>query len=261
MTSLLRFSSALLGILFAVPVTAWLTLICADFIGLDDCLRPQSGWVMFSVVVAFALTAPPAFYAWPDDLRNGKALLREGARAALLAFALFAVLFLLGARPFFQWLGLPSIMLPVAAGNIAPLLACPLMYLSYRICRALLQRPEPAAPAPKAMNIFGWLALLFILTVVFHPWLTGGRPLLFDGRNTLLCAVWVFLSLRYVLLIRGESGFVPAWGMLCPFCAFRLGSILPGASPLELAVAVLILLLALASSLCLLHPESRRWLC
>jgi len=261
MIPLLRFSSALLAIMLAVPAVAWLLLICADFVGLDDCLHPQGGWLTFAAVVALAITVPPALYAWPDDLRNGKALLREGARAALLSFALFAVLFLLGARPFFHWLDLPGIMIPIAAGNIAPLLACPAMFLSYRICRALLQRPGPASPAPASMHIFGWLALLFVLSVAFHPWMTEGRSLLFTDRVSLLCAAWVFVALRQVLLVRGEGGFAPAWGMLCLLCAFRLGTTLPGASAMELLAASIILGLALSSSFCLLHPESRRWLC
>ncbi len=259
MISVLRFCAALAAAALCIPAAGWLTLICADFIGFDDCLSPRPGWVMFSVVSTCALALPPALHMWPDTSRAPKELLREGLRAVLLAFALFAVIFLAGARPFFAWLAVPAPMTAVAASSLAPLFACPLAYASYRIARALVPIPAPEAPAPRPMRFFGRLSLILAALIIFHPWLTGGTPLLFVSRLGLFGAAWLILALRHVLLVHGEMGFIPLWGGFCMFCAFQLGTALPYLNVVELSLSSMLVLVAAGSCFCLLHSENRRW--
>ncbi|MBR5881879.1 MAG: hypothetical protein IKY97_00120, partial [Mailhella sp.] len=106
--TVLRFAAALILAALCVPAAGWLTLVCADFAGLDDCLSPRPGWMMFAAVSALAITLPPALHVWPDFSRSPRKLACEGQRAALFSFALFAVAFLAGARPLFQWMNVPA---------------------------------------------------------------------------------------------------------------------------------------------------------
>ena len=143
MLALLRFGAALLLALFCIPAFGWLLLVCADFVGLDDCLAPRPGWVMFSWVSAAALALPPALHAWPDLSRPASTLTKESLRATLLSFALFALIILAGARPFFDRMNLPTAITGMVAGNLSLTFACPLAFLSYTLCRKLLPRPAP----------------------------------------------------------------------------------------------------------------------
>ena len=250
--------------LAAIPFVGWLILICADFLSLEDCLSPQAGWTAFAFLSALSLVLPPALYAWPDLTRAIRVLVKETARAVLFAFSLFAVLFLLFARPFFQWLALPDIMLPMAALSLAPLLSCPLLYISYKTVSLLLPRPGPDAPAPLPMRMFGALSLAFIIAMACLPFLlpkTSAMQTLHAGSLDVLCAAWRFLALRYVLLSCGNAGFVPAWGGCCLLVVLDMARVLPGAGAGELAVMTVLFCLILASSVCLLLPSSRRWLC
>ena len=97
MSTVLRFAAALALAALCVPAAGWLTLVCADFAGLDDCLSPRPGWMMFAAVSALAIALPPALHAWPDFSRTPRELVRESLRSALFSFALFASAFLAGA--------------------------------------------------------------------------------------------------------------------------------------------------------------------
>lgn len=259
MISLLRFSFALLLAFLTVPVTGWLTLVCADFIGLADCTAPEPGWMLFAAQTALALSLPPALYLWTDETHCGSAVLREGLRALLLSFALFAVLFLALVHPLARWLDLPPFMLASAMGRLAPLLACPLILLSHRIVYALMPRPEPESPAPRSMIWFSRLSLALIILVAAHPFLTDG-VLIFSGKFNFLSVVWILLALRYLLADRGEAGFAPAWGALCLLCAIELFLSFPFGAVVEFAVAAALLALSLGSTFCLLCRASRFWL-
>lgn len=260
MTAVLRVVAALLLAALSSTVAGWLLLVCADFSGFEDCLWPRTGWAMFAAVSALALTLPPALHAWPDLSRQPRELIRESLRASLLSFALFAILFLAGSRFFFEWMKVPHPMTGIIASNLSLTLACPLAFLSYTVSRKLLPRPAPDEPEPRTMRLFGWLALGFLTLAAIQPWMTGGASLLFSSRLSLICAAWLVLSLRMVLLDHGEAGFVPMWGAFCLICSFRIGSAIPYARAVDIAVGIVLLTIAAWSCFCLLHKESREWL-
>lgn len=261
MMTVLRFAAALALAALCVPAAGWLLLVCADFAGLGDCLSPRPGWMMFAAVSALAIALPPALHAWPDFSRSPRELMRESLRAALFSFALFALAILAGARPLFTWMNVPAPMTDMVAANLSLTFSCPLAYISYSISRALLPRPAPEQPAPPSMKLFGWLALALILLSAAQPWLTGGEPLLFSSRLSLLCAAWLIFALRMALLSHGEAGFVPMWGGICLLFAIGLGRAVHSAGTADLAIAAFLLLLAALSCACLLRRESRFWLC
>ena len=261
MLPILRFGAALLLASLCVPAAAWLLLVCADLVGLDDCLSPRPGWRMFAVVSSLALALPPALHAWPDHSRPSRELIQESLRAVLFSFSIFALIFLAGARPLFDWMKLPPLMTGMAAANLSLTFSCPLTFLSYCLSRRLLPRPAPELPAPPAMRRFGWLALGFIVLAAAQPWITGGEALLFPDTLSLVCAAWLVLALRMALAEHGEAGFVPMWGGLCLILSFRLGLSLPFSEPADFAVGILLLILAVWSCVCLLRKESREWLC
>lgn len=256
----LRFSAAVLIALAAVPVVGWLLLVCADFLGLEDSLSPQPGWIVFVLFQGAATTLPPAFHTWPDVSRRPRQLLREGARAALLSFALFGACFLLLARPMLDQLGLPDVMIPMIMVWLAGPTACPLAMFSYMTSRFLLPRPEPDTPAPRAILIFSRLSLLFVILLAIHPFLLEHGAVLFPDKVAMFCGAWIFLALRHVIVDRGNAGFIPAWGALCLLSAFGLGLDFPGIQARELAVMLVFLTLMITSCFFLIHPDSRRWL-
>jgi hypothetical protein len=261
MLALLRFGVALLVALLCLPAFSWLLLVCADFAGLEDSLAPRAGWIMFSSVSAAALVLPPALHAWPDLSRPAGVLIPEGLRASLLSFALFALVFLAGARPLFEWMKLPAPITGMVAGNLSLTFACPLVFLSYTVCRSLLPRPAPEEGTPAPMYRFGWLSLGILALLVLQPWLTGNEPLLFSSKVELLCAAWIIFALRMALHDHANAGFVPVWGALCLVLMFRLGSSLPFAQAPDLALGGVLMLLLVWSCACLLRRESRDWLC
>ena len=259
-----RFFSLFALTLAAIPLSGWLLLVCADFLSLTDCLHPQPGWTVFALIAALSLTLPPALHSWPDHGRPLPDLLRETARAILLSFSAFALLFLVGTRPLFQWIGLPDIMLPTAVVFLAPLVSCPLQYLSYKISVALLPRPGPSAPRPHSMQAFGILAFILLFVLLCHSFILPGEPsapIIHAGRQNMIAAAWRFFALRYVIVSCGNAGFVPAWGGCCLISLLEILRSLPGAGTLELAFMALFFALMTASCVCLLLPSSRRWLC
>lgn len=263
MSLLPRFFSLFVLALTAIPFVGWLVLICADFLSLDDCLSPQPGWLAFALITSLSLTLPPVLHGWPDETRPLRDIVKETARAMLFSFALFALVFFAGARPFFQWLGLPSIMLPMTALFLAPLLSCPLLYISYKTAVALLPRPGPDAPRPLAVRAFGVLSLLLLLVLIFHGALLPGdhpAPLIHSNRAGMIAAAWRFFALRHVLFVCGNAGFVPAWGGCCLISVLDMMRALPEAGAVELMILAVLFTLMTASCACLLLPTSRRWL-
>ena len=246
--------------LCAIPA-GWLLLVCVELAGFDSSLLPRSGWTMFAAFGALAVTLPPALHAWPDDERPLAEILREVLRAALISFALSAVAFLAGMRPLARFLALPDIMMAPAAAMFAPLVASLLACLSATVCRALLPRPGPEEDAPPSMRRFGWVSLAALVLLLLHPWIIGVHTSLFPGRllyPAFLCAI---VALRHSLIGHGSAGMIPAWSGVCLLLAFRVGTLLPEADGTALAYCAALLLLIVASCFCLLHRESRRWLC
>lgn len=259
---ILRFFALFMLTLAAIPSAGWLVLICADFLSLDDCLAPQPGWTAFALIIALSLILPPALHGWPDHTRPLRDVVRETARAMLFSLSLFAVFFLIGARPLFQWFRVPELMLPMAAAFLAPLISCPLLYVSYKIAVVLLPRPGPSEPRPRGMQAFGALSLIFLLVLILHAFvLPGALPAVHAGRQNLIAAAWRFFALRHVLAACGNAGFAPAWGGCCLVLVLNMAQDLPGTGPAGLAVMALLLALMLASCACLLLPSSRKWLC
>lgn len=259
-----RFFSLLLLALTAIPFAGWLVLICADFLSLEDCLSPQSGWTAFALITALSLVLPPVLHGWPDHTRSLRDIVRETARAILFSFALFALFFLPGARPFFQWIGVSELMLPTAALFLAPLISCPLLYISYKTAAALLPRPGPASPRPGTIRAFSTLSLIFLLLLVLHGFALPGEspaPLIYHGSQSMIAAAWRFFALRHVLAVCGNAGFVPAWGGCCIISLLEIIRALPGAGAAELMVLAVLFVLMAASCVCLLLPSSRKWLC
>lgn len=261
MNPVLRFCFLLLVALLCCVPAGWLLLVCAELTGFDSCLAPRPGWIMFSAFCALATLLPPVLHAWPDESRPLSELVREALRAALFSFALCALAFLALMRPLRDLLGLPDLMMSTAASVFAPFIACLLACASYFICCTLLPRTDPDASPPPSMRLFSWLSLALSIALAVHPWLIGNTPPLFSGGMTSPAVVCLFLALRYALVAGGDTGVVPAWGALCLFCGFRVGTMLPDADAADLAFCALLLLLCTASCLCLLRPESRRWLC
>ena len=261
MLSMLRFGSAILLALLCIPAFGWLLLVCADFSGLDDCLAPTPGWIMFAAVSSASLALPPALHAWPDLSRPAPTLVCEGFRAVLLAFSLIAVAFLAGARAFFDWMNFPAPMASMVAGNLSLTLACPLAFLSYFISRTLLPRPTPEEDTPAPMTRFGWLALGILALAIAQPWITGNASLLFHNNLDLLCTAWIILALRMVLHDHANAGFVPVWGTACLLLAVRIGNAMPFAKAPDIAIGAAIILALVWSCACLLRKESREWLC
>lgn len=259
-----RFFSLLIVTLAAIPFAGWLILVCADFLSLADCLNPQPGWTAFALITALSLVLPPALHSWPDHTRTLRELLLETARTILFSFSLFAVLFLLGARPLLQWIGVPELMLPMAARFLAPLVSCPLLYISYKIAVTLMPRPGPDLPRPRAVRAFGALSLLLLLILVFHTFLLPGThttPIIHAGGQSLIAAAWRFLALRYVLVTCGNAGFVPAWGGCCLISLLEMLRAAPGAGMAELSIMAVFFVVMAASCVSLLLPSSRKWLC
>ena len=259
MTLALRFCAALIIAVLCVPALSWLTLICADFAGFDDCLSPHPVWVTFSVVSACALTLPPALLLWPDTELDIRDLLREGLRSVLFSFSLFAIIFLAGARPFFAWLSVPAPMTSAAAAALAPVMACPLACISYTIIRFLVPYLLPEYPAPLPMRIFGWLGIALAAFIFFLPWFTGGSTLIFPGRLWLIGMATLVLLLRHALFVHGATGFIPLWGTISMLCAFQIGRAFPYLTPTELSLSAVLLLMVVGSCFCLLHRKNRYW--
>lgn len=261
MIPVLRLCTALFLALACIPPVGWLTLVCADFVGLDDCLSPRPGWIMYACVSALALALPPALHSWPDLSRSPRELIREGLRSVLFSFALFALAFLGGAKPFFVWLNIPQPLTAGVAANLSLSFSCPLALMSYWMIRWLLPRPAPDADVPASMRRFGWLALILPALAAIQPWITGGPSILFPSSLALVCGSWVLLSLRLALRDHGNVGFVPAWGGMCLLCAFNLGITFPYVPVLDKIFCAILLLTAVWSCICLLHRDSRLWLC
>ena len=206
MSSVLRLCILLtVGALCALPA-GWLLLVCTELAGFDSLLTPHSGWLMFAVLCAPAITLPPALHAWADDVRPLTEILREVLRAALMSFALCAVLFLAGIRPLTRFLALPDIMMSSAAAMFAPFIASLLACLSATVCRALLPRPEPEEDIPSAMRWFNRLSLAFIILLALHPWLIGVRTSLFPVSMAYPATVCSLVALRYSLVYHGNAG-------------------------------------------------------
>lgn len=250
----------LIASLCCVPA-GWLLLVCAELTGFDSCLSPRPGWVLFSAFCSLAVLFPPMIHAWPDDSRPLSEIVREALRAALFSFALSALAFLALMRPLRDFLGLPDLMMSSAASIFAPLIACLLACASYTICCKLLPRPAPDEVPPFSMRLFSWLSLILSIVLAVHPWFTGNTPPLFSNGMMNPAVVCLFLAMRYAIVAGGDAGILPAWGALCLFCGFRVGTMLPDADAADLAFCALLILLCTASCLCLLRQESRRWLC
>lgn len=264
MSVLIRFFSVLGLTLAAIPLAGWLLLVCADFLSLADCLAPHAGWMVFALICSLSLVLPPALHVWPDHSRALPVILRETARAVLFSFCLFALLLLLLGRPFLAWLHLPRLMLPAAAMALAPLVSCPLLYISYKIASLLLPRPGPGAPAPRSVRLFATLAFVLVLMLTLMPFLLpgiGGAPVLYTSGLNMLCEAWRFFALRYVIAACGNAGFVPAWGGCCLVSVLEMIRAVPSAAGAELFLMAALAVLMIASCVCLLLPSSRRWLC
>ena len=264
MIVLSRCFSVLVLTLAAIPATGWLLLVCADMRSLTDCLAPQPGWTAFALICALSLVLPPALHAWPDHSRPLSVILRETARAVLLAFALCAVFFLICARTFFDWLHLPDIMLPMAALTIAPVFSCPLLYVSYKTASLLLPRHGPVLPAPRSVRAFGAISLALVLMLFLLPFVRTqgiGSVVLYTGGLDMLCEAWRFFALRHVIAERGNAGFVPAWGGCSLLSLLEMFRAMPGAEGADPLLMAVLAALMIAGTVCLLLPSSRRWLC
>lgn len=256
MNILPRFFALFAFALIATPAAGWLILVCADFLSLADCLIPQPGWLVFALISSLSLVLPPALHAWPDSARSLRYIVQETGRTVLFSFSIFALFFLAAARPLFQWLNIPVMLLPLAMANLAQLFSCPLLYISYKIGTHLLPRSGPPTPRPPSMHLFGVFSLLLVLALIVQPFFF---PL--AERLDLLAAAWRYLALRYVLSSCGNAGFVPAWGGCCLISLLDLLPAMPEAEAAQIAAAAVIFTLMLASCACLLLPSSRRWLC
>ena len=259
MKLVLRFAASLLTALILTPAAAWLALVCADLVRLEDCIAPQPGWLIFALAIGMCATLPPVLHSWPDTERPLREILRENSRAALFTFCIAAAAIMLTLRPFLRWLDLPDIMLPIVMMRCTLIFACPVLYISMRFARAFLPRPAPEAPMPASMKRFGLAAWAFIGTLVLQPFLLGGTPLLFDNSASLFAAGWVFFALRQELM-GGGFGYAPAWGALSLVAVMRTAEAAVHGAPAALALTAALVLSMALSWACLMHRDSRAWL-
>ncbi len=258
------FLALVLVSLIAVPFGMWLILVCTDLLSLGSCISPQPGWTLFSLMASLSIMLPPALYSWPQTDLPPSQVIGETARAMLFSLALFLLAFL--AFFFFALprITLPRIMFPSFAQALAPLVCCPVLYVSYRIISGLLPRPLPVQAAPPSIRLFRRMSLLFLVMLAICPFLpdTAGVSLFWPGSGAaFLGTLWQFYALRHVLSHCGHAGFVPAWGGCCLAFLHTVFRAIPGANGMELALILCLVLLMLSTSLCLVLPQSRRWLC
>ena len=256
----LRFPAALVPACLLVPVVAWLILVCADFAGLENSAAPHPAWKTFALIMAAAITFPPALHLWPDRSRPLSELLREGGRAVLFAFAVFALIFIPLAPLLAARLHVPDIMLPLVMKAMAPLLCCPLLWLSYSLARLLVPRPAPGKPLPSSVTAFGISSFALVTLLLLYALAVRESDLLFPPAVPSLVWAFVFLCLRHALAVYGDTGVVPAWGAFCLLHLLWMGMILAGADAPVLLLAAPPAALELFSSACLLFPSFRRWL-
>ncbi|WP_298067782.1 hypothetical protein [uncultured Mailhella sp.] len=258
--SVLRFLAALFPACLLTPALAWLILVCADFAGLENSAAPHPSWRAFALLIAAALAFPPAFRLWPDRSRSPGILLREGCRATLLAFAAFALLFLLLAPLVTAFLPVPKIMLPLIAEALAPLLSAPLVWLSYALARALAPRPGPSSAPPPAMRAFSAASLG--LTVFPFLCMLASQEAAALFPPSLPCLAWaiVIYGMRRALAVLGDGGVLPAWGASSLLHLFWLAALLPEAGNALLVMILAFAALEIFTCACLLTPSCRRWL-
>ena len=256
----LRFPAALVPACLLVPVVAWLILVCADFAGLENSAAPHPAWKTFSLVMAAAITFPPAFHLWPDRSRPLRELLCEGGRAVLFAFAVFALVFIPLAPLLTARIHVPDIMLPLVMKALAPMLCCPLLWLSYSFARMLVPRPAPGRPLPSSVTAFGIASFLLVMLLLLYALVVRESDLLFPPAVPSLVWAFVFLCLRHALAVFGDTGMVPAWGAFCLLHLLWMGLVLFHADAQALLLAAPAAVLEIFSSACLLSPSFRRWL-
>jgi hypothetical protein len=260
MRPILRFVATLLTAFILTPVAAWLLLVCTDLVGLENCMAPRPGWLVFALVIGLSITLPPVLHSWPDTERPLGEILRENSRASLFTFCLAAAAVLFTLEPFLRKTGIPSIMAPVLMMKTAFLFACPVLSIATHFARTLLPRPTPDEPAPASMKRFGLASAAFIVTLALQPFLLNGSPLLVGNSAALIAIAWIFFELRREIR-RGLMGFAPAWAALTLVAAMRTAEAAFHAGPIALVLTAALALCMALSWIFLMHRDSREWLC
>lgn len=259
MISFLRLSAALVLAFLLTPALAWLILVCADFVGLENCLTPHPAWRAFSLVAAAALAFPPVLYLWPDRRRPTQELFVEACRAVLFAFALFALIFLSLLPLLTSFLPIPRVMLPVVMRSLSLLICCPFVWMSYAIARKLVPRMCPVLPQPSAVRLFNLSSLaLTTFPLLCLPVFPEGAAL-FPPNVSILGWVFLLFSIRCALTVLGDGGVIPAWTIACLLHVFWMIMLLPRIEGAVFILALLLITLEIFSSVCILTPSCRHW--
>lgn len=247
----------------------WLVFVCADFLGVSR-HGPGLGraWTDFALRVSLGILLPPALVGGFDRRRPGLLRLREACRASLVTFLFFGAAFFAAAL-FASRHGsrLYAGLLPEALRRIGPVAFCLLLWLSHRLIGFMLPQPRQTTPAPAAIRVwFAAPAAVLVLTLpvlALAPLSPLGLPALppdlYDIR-ALPQDLFVFASLPYLIRVRGQAVFLPAWLAVC--LLGPLSSLLSlGTWPLPWMLFHLFRgMLAAVSVIALLTPSSRRWL-
>ena len=258
MKALCRLICALLAAVLAVPVMVWLALSALAMLGFHDASWGNGQWMRFCACAALACAAPAVIRAWSPRLDRREAL-SEGARSALLSFAMFIAGLMLFFKPALQFAGFPMLMAPVLMEKLGAGLACPLFLSAWIITEKLLPLPSAGMPLPQAMRPFRALSFLGIF-LLGAAWLTAKTcfPEM-QASPFLFCGAWVTLALR-----RGVTGgdlcSALSWIAFCTCLAVLTVLSAEWNAPAGMVLALLPLLFLLASCVALCRRPAWKWL-
>lgn len=252
----------------AIAFFSWLTLTCADFLGVIHFGRGLTrNWADFALRVSLGVLLPPALVAALSLRFPWLRSLREAGRAAVIAFALFTLgFFLVGGLLLRFGSSMHIVLVPALLGRLGPLLMCVLFYASYRLIALMLPPPTPQGPPPASVRVFlplAGLLALFPIVQALAPLAPLGLPALdpsFYDVRALPQDVFLFAATAWLAGRRGLRMFRPVYVGLC-----ILGPVLtllePGVYPLpwQLFHAVQAAL-GVTACICLYTPSARRWL-
>lgn len=252
----------------AIAFFCWLTLTCADFLGVIHFGRGLTrNWGDFALRVSLGALLPPALLAALDTRRPWLLSLREAGRAVVIAFSLFALgFFLVGVLILRFGSSLHIVLVPALLGRVGPILMCALFYLSYRLITLMLPQPQPEGPPPAAIRLFLPLAAaltLFPVVQAMAPLAPLGLPALdpsFYDVRALPQDVFLFAATAWLIGRRGLRMFRPVYVGIC-----LLGPVLtllePGVYPLPWQLFHLLrAAVSVVACACLYMPSTRRWL-
>lgn len=256
----------------ALGFSMWLTQCCADFLSLERAsFEAASAWLLFALHVGLGCLLPPALLAGFTPLLplDGRTVppavrLRESARAALLSYALFVVLFFLAAWLLTRFMpGFHPVYVPALLSRVQALVCTLLLWISWSIAVFLLPPVIRHTTPPGSVRVFFVLACAIALLGLFasplSPYADGsGTP---GGTFGHPLDFFLLVASAWLLFRRGLRNMRMVFIALCVTGPLAGLAWLPPDLPLSDAFFALIrAVLALAACLSLCLPSSRAWL-